>query len=147
MDLMSTEEDNKSLVRRYFDLLNRNDLRTEEVIAPLASSIVFHRPGMPDVTGLTDMRQVVEIYRSAYTDMHSTIEDLVSEGDKVVCRCSGHGTHQGDLTGTAATGKAITGTGIAIYRIANGQIQEEWAYSHVLDLMRQLGVAPLQGQR
>jgi hypothetical protein len=48
-DLMSVEDDNKALVRRYYDLFNRNDLPTEEVIAPLASSIVFHRPGMPDV--------------------------------------------------------------------------------------------------
>jgi hypothetical protein len=67
---MSVEDDNKVLVRRYIDLFNRNDLPTEEVIAPLASSFVYHRPGMPDVTGLTCMRQVVEMYRSAITDMH-----------------------------------------------------------------------------
>jgi steroid delta-isomerase-like uncharacterized protein len=139
---MSIEEGNKALVRRYIDLLNRNDLPIEEVIAPLASDIVFHRPGMPDVTGLMDMRQVVEMLRSAYTDMHSTIEDLVAEADKVACRYSGRGTHQGNLMGVAATGKAITVTGIAIYRITNGQIQEEWAYSDVLGLTQQLGLGP-----
>ena len=41
-----------------------------------------------------------------------------------------------------ATGKAITITGIVIYRIANGEIPEEWDYSDMLGLMRQLGVAP-----
>jgi steroid delta-isomerase-like uncharacterized protein len=143
---MSVEDDNKALVRRYYDLFNRNDLPTEEVIAPLASSIVFHRPGMPDVTGLTGMRQVVEMYRSWSTDYHSTIEDLVAEGDKVACRWSGRGTHQGDLMGVAATGKAITVTGIAIFRIANGKIREEWDYADVLGLMQQLGVGPLQSE-
>jgi steroid delta-isomerase-like uncharacterized protein len=143
-DLMSVEDDNKALVRRYYDLFNRNDLPTEEVIAPLASSIVFHQPGMPDVTGLTGMRQVVEMYRSWSTDYHSTIEDLVAEGDKVACRWSGRGTHQGDLMGVAATGKAITVTGIAIFRIANGKIREEWDYADVMGLMQQLGVGPLQ---
>jgi predicted ester cyclase len=44
--------------------------------------------------------------------------------------------------GVAATGKAITVTGIAIYRITNGQIQEEWAYSDVLGLTQQLGLGP-----
>jgi predicted ester cyclase len=46
--------------------------------------------------------------------------------------------------GPAATGKAITVTGIAIYRIVNGKIQEEWDYRDVLGLMRQLGVSPQQ---
>ena len=143
---MSIEEDNKALVRRYIDLFNRNDLRAEEVIAPLASSFVYHRPGMPDVTGLAEVKQTIEMYRSAVSDMHQTIEDLVAEGDKVACRWSGRGTHQGDLMGVAATGKAITITGIAIYRIANGKIQEEWDYSDVLGLMQQLGLGPLQGR-
>ena len=49
--------------------------------------------------------------------------------------------------GVAATGRTITVTGIAIYRIVNGKIQEEWDYRDVLGLMRQLGVGPLQGQR
>ena len=139
---MSIEEDNKALVRRYIDLFNRNDLPVEEIIAPLASSFVYHRPGMPDVTGLSDVRQVLEMYRSAVSDMHQTIEDLVAEGDKVACRWSGRGTHQGEMMGVAATGKVITVTGIAIYRIANGKIQEEWDYSDVLGLMQQLSVAP-----
>ena len=122
---MSIEEDNKALVRRYTDLFNRNDLPTEEVIAPLASGFVYHRPGMPDVTGLTDMKQVIEVYRRAITNMHGGIEDPVAEGDKVACRWSGDATHKDDLLGVAATGRAITLTGIAIYRIANGKIQEE----------------------
>ena len=82
-------------------------------------------------------------HRSWSTDQHATIEDLVAEGDKVACRWSGRATHQGDLMGVAATGKAIVLTGIAIYRVANGKIQEEWDYSDVLGLMQQLGVGPL----
>ena len=144
---MSLEENNKSLVRRWNDLVNRTDFPTEELTSPLASSFVYHRPGVPDVTGLTDMRQVVEMFRSAFTDQHSTIEDLVAEGDKVACRWSNRSTHQGEMMGVTATGKAITVTGIAIFRIANGKIQEEWDYSDVLGLMQQLGVGPLQGQR
>ena len=38
------------------------------------------------------------------------------------------------------------GYGIAIYRIVNGKIQEEWDYRDVLGLMQQLGIGPLQGQ-
>ena len=100
---------------------------------------------MPDVTGLADVRQNIEMYRSAFSNMHQTIEDMFAEGDKVACRWSGRATHRGDFMGVAATGKAITTTGIVIYRIANGKIQEEWDYSDVLGLMQQLGVGPLPG--
>ena len=48
--------------------------------------------------------------------------------------------------GVTATGKAITVTGIAIYRIANGMIQEEWDYTDLFGLMQQLSVGPLQGK-
>jgi hypothetical protein len=73
---MSVEGDNKALVRRYFDLFNRNELPPEEVIATLASSFVYHRPGMPEVTGLAGVRRIIEMYRSASSDMHQTIEDM-----------------------------------------------------------------------
>jgi predicted ester cyclase len=65
--------------------VNRKDLPTEEWMAPLASNIVYHRTGMPDVTGLTGMRQVLEVSRSAIADMLGTIEDLLAEGDNVAC--------------------------------------------------------------
>ena len=143
---MSVEDDNKAIVRQYNDLFIRNDLSTEQVIAPLASGFVYHRPGMPDVIGLMDMRQVVEIYRSAITDMHGGIEDLVAEGDKVACRWSGDATHKGELLGVSATSRAIMLTGIAIYRIADGKIQEEWDYTDLFGLMQQLGVSSLQGE-
>jgi steroid delta-isomerase-like uncharacterized protein len=143
---MSIEEDNKTLVLRYIDLFNGSDFPDEEVIAPLASSLVYHRPGMPDVTGLADVKQTIEMYRSAVSDMHQTIEDMIAEGDKVPYRWSGRGTHQGELMGVAPTGKAMTITGIVFYRIANGKIQEEWDYSDVLGLMQQLGVGPLQSK-
>jgi predicted ester cyclase len=83
---------------------------------------------MPDVSGLKGMRQVLEISRGAIADMHGTIEDLVAEGDKVACRWSGRFTHRSNVMGVDATGKASTVTGIAIYRIVNGKIQEEWDY-------------------
>ena len=79
--------------------------------------------------------------------MDGGIDDLVAGGDKVACRWSGNATHKGELRGVAATGKAITLSGIVIYRIASGKIQEEWDYTDLFGLMQQLGVGPLQGQR
>jgi predicted ester cyclase len=98
---------------------------------------------MPDVTGLTGMRQLLEMSRSTIGDMRGTIEDLVARAIK--SRAVGLVASLTEARyGPAATGKAITVTGIAIYRIVNGKIQEEWDYRDVLGLMRQLGVSPQQ---
>jgi steroid delta-isomerase-like uncharacterized protein len=143
---MSLQDDNKALVRRYFDLLNRNDLPTEEMLTPLAPGFVYHTPGAPDVTGLTEMKEVVDMYRSQSSDQISTIEDLVAADDKVACRWSWRGTHDGAAFGIAPTGKTLTLGGICIYRIANGKIEEEWNYADVLGIMQQLGLGPEPAQ-
>jgi hypothetical protein len=44
----------------------------------------------------------------AYPDLHITIEDLIEEGDKGVCRDTVSGTHQGEYMGIPPTGKSVT---------------------------------------
>jgi predicted ester cyclase len=74
---------------------------------------------------------------------HEQIEEQVAEGDKVVTRTSGTGTHRGGLFGTAPTGKRVSGEqGIVVTRIANGKVVEDnWVYD-ALGMLRQLVVVP-----
>jgi steroid delta-isomerase-like uncharacterized protein len=124
---MSTE-DNKALIVRYFDFLNQDNLLSEEF---LDSGFVYHDPGLQDVTDLASVREWVAAGLDAFPDQHSTIEDLVAEGDRVMCRYAFRATHQRDFRGIPATGKQTRGTAVAIYRIVGGKIQEEWRYSHI----------------
>jgi steroid delta-isomerase-like uncharacterized protein len=124
---MSTEN-NKALIVRYFDFLNQRNLPSEEF---LDSGFAYHDPGLQDVKDLASVRQWVAAGLDAFPNQHSTIEDLVAEGDRVVCRYSFRATHQRDFRGIPATGKQTMGTGVAIYRIVDGKIQEEWNYSHL----------------
>ena len=64
--------------------------------------------------------------RAAHPDMRVTIEDLVTEGDRVVKRYTWRGTHTGDFNGIPATGRQITLEGIDILRVSNGKIREIW---------------------
>lgn len=59
--------------------------------------------------------------RSAFPDPHVTIEDQIAEQDRVVTRVTFRGTHPGEFSGVAATGRVVTYSGIAIDRIANGK--------------------------
>ena len=64
-------------------------------------------------------------FLTAFPDWHGTVDDIIAEGDKVVNRWTGHGTHLVELMGIPATGKPVTLTGITIFRIAGNKIVEE----------------------
>jgi steroid delta-isomerase-like uncharacterized protein len=106
-----------------------------------AADYVFHNPLPPyeDVEGVESIKQLMAGFQAAIPDAKYTIEDVISEGDKVVCRLSFTGTHQGELMGIAPTGNEIYLRGICIIRMRDGQFVEEWYNLDVLRLMEQLG--------
>jgi predicted ester cyclase len=52
-------------------------------------------------------------------ELHVTIEDMIAEGDKVVCRNA--------WRGTTKSGRPVEFKGIVIWRLADGKIVERWA--------------------
>jgi predicted ester cyclase len=68
-------------------------------------------------------------------DYHLTIEDIISEGDKVAVRWSSKFID-------ATTTKLVSNKGVVIYRLADGKIVESWFSTDMLGFMRQLGVLP-----
>jgi steroid delta-isomerase-like uncharacterized protein len=139
---MSTEE-NKAHARRAYEALNQRDLAAfYELITP---GIVLHNASMT-IQGLEAYKQFVSMYFAAFPDLHFTIEDIIAEGDEVVVRTTGMGTHKGDLMGIAPTGKQVTVSAINIIRVVNGKAIEEWLNNDDLGLLQQLGVVPAPGQ-
>jgi steroid delta-isomerase-like uncharacterized protein len=138
---MSTEE-NKALARRVLEeMFNKGNLDlADEVFAP---DYVDHDPAMPeDIRGPEGFKEYVSIFRTAFPDLHIEIEDQVAEGDKVVTRWTGTGTHEGDLMGIAPTGNKVTLPGMEIVRISGGKLAEGWEGYDSMVLMEQLGVMP-----
>ena len=97
---------------------------------------------MPQAKGPEGVKRLAAMVHAAFPDLNFTIEDLIAEGDKVVYRYTIRGIHQNDFMGIPATGKAVKVTGIHIYRIGDGKLQEEWENWDMLGLLRQLGVIP-----
>ena len=79
------------------------------------------------------------MYRNAYPDLQFTVEDQIAEGDKVVTRWTGNGTHKGELMGIPPTGVQVTETGSDIIRYVGGKAVEEWTSYDLLVMMQQLG--------
>jgi steroid delta-isomerase-like uncharacterized protein len=141
---MSTEE-SAAVVRRFLDevISNKNLAALEEMCVP---DLVWHGGSVGEFRSLEDFKQGVSPFFSAFPDLRVTADDVLSEGDKVVCRYTWNGTHQGDFFGVPATGRRVTVSGISIYRLAGSKIVEEWWLEDLLGLMQQLGAIPAPGQ-
>jgi predicted ester cyclase len=131
---MSTEE-NKELVRRFFD--ERWNHGNFDVYDEMLG------PGF-------DIKGEKEWARSMYATFANgqfTILDIIAEGDQVALHWRVNATHQGDYLGVAATGKPVTFQGMTLIRIANGKIVEDIAYWDNLPILQQLelGATPTSG--
>ena len=139
---MSTEE-NKALLRRSVEEVfsAQGDLDVaDEIYAP---NYVGHNPLDPeDVRGPEGAKEQARMYRSAFPDVRLSIEEQVAEGDRVVTRWIGSGTHQGEMMGIAPTGNQIRVDGITISRIQDGKVVEDWELFNALGLMQQLDAIP-----
>ncbi len=88
--------------------------------------------------GLEGFKQVNTMLRAAFPDLRLTVEEMVSEGDKVSVRCTARGTHQGEFWGVPPTGSRVAWEVISIVRLAGGKIAERWSQSDVAGLRQQL---------
>src|SRR5258707_8426143 len=82
-------------------------------------------------------------FRAAFPDLHWTIEDVITNDDKVVWRVVATGTHQAELMGIPATGKSIKVGAIIISRFENDLWREDWVSWDQLGMLQQLGVIPV----
>jgi predicted ester cyclase len=139
-------EANKAIIRRVIDELLNGQGNLDVADELFAPEYVGHNPASPqDTRGPEGVKGFASMFRSAFPDVHFSVEDQVAEGDKVVTRWRGSGTHRGDLFGIAPTGKGASFVGIPINRIEGGKVAEEWQIFDALGMMQQLGAIPSPG--
>jgi predicted ester cyclase len=141
---MSIEE-NKQLVLRWREELwhKRNVNALDELCAP---DYVGHIAGTPGpVQGREAFKQLITAYLAAL-DIRVTTEFLIADGDMVAVRDTNRVKSTGEFRGMPPTGKEATLTSTDIYRIAGGQVVEQWFEADVTGLLQELGVWPAPGQ-
>ena len=135
------EEQNKALVMRYFGALESGDLEAvKEIFSP--DCILHHTTGQ-DLSleeTIETVKKQNEQSKVAFPDVTFINEDTIVKGDKAVLMFTFKGTHTGDIEGIPATGNAVEGRSITIFRFENGKISEGWQESNVLRLYQQLGM-------
>jgi steroid delta-isomerase-like uncharacterized protein len=138
-----TTESNKALIQRHYDAFNAGDL---DAFAATFTEDAINHSAIPQAQGRQGARHIASKLRVAFPDMHFTIDDVIAEGDRVVCRLTVTGTNEGALDFVKlklpATGKRFRTTHIHVFRIAGGAIAERWAERDDLGQLQQLGLMP-----
>jgi steroid delta-isomerase-like uncharacterized protein len=132
-------EKNKAVVRKVFEE-GLTQGKWDVFLAIHAPEFISHA-GKRNATLEEDLESA-KGWREAFPDLVMSVEQMVAEGDRVAVFFSGQGTNTGTGNGLPATGKHAEGTGMTVFRIANGKIAEEWTVSDQYGLLRQLGLIP-----
>jgi steroid delta-isomerase-like uncharacterized protein len=135
-----SSEDNKAVVRRFFELFNRGDF--EAMGEVYASDVIDHNPGPSQAPGLAGVKQILALFRAGLPDITVTVDHMIAEGDLVVTRQTARGSQSGEFLGLPATGRAVEMTAHDMYRLKSGKVVEAWHIEDLLGLMQQLGAIP-----
>ena len=111
----------------------------------LSADFVAHFPGGQPDQDLAGFLGFGAQFRAALPDAAFAFTHVIAGGEFVAIRYIGTGTHEGELFGVPATGKALRWEGMVVRRIAAGLVVEEWNEPDNAGLFAQLtGGAPPQ---
>lgn len=131
---------NKNIIQRYFEEWgNHGDSKAANEL--MAADVTLRNPSAV-LHSLEEYKKGMAAFHTAFPDLHFTVEAVVAEGDKVVVRWSMRGTHRGAYQGRPPTGKAVEVTGMSLFRLADGKIQEITVSMDRLSQWQQLGWLP-----
>ena len=136
---MSLEE-NKAIIRRLFEEFNKHNVDLlDKLIAPDYFDHALQS------RSLEDYKQFITMFINGFPDFHVTIEEIITEGDRVWIRETETGAHKGEYRNIAPTGKKVTFSGVDVFRIVDGKIAEAWHVYDFLDFYKQLGFIKYKG--
>jgi steroid delta-isomerase-like uncharacterized protein len=132
---------NSHLVRRFVaEVLNQGEIDAAGQF--FWEDMVEQVPLPGQGPGLAGLKDVLRGLRAAFPDMLWTVEEQISEGEKVVSRFEWTGSHQGEFLGVPATGRSVKVWGVVIDHLEGGKIKDTRIIMDTLGLMTQLGVFP-----
>lgn len=125
----------KAVVSEYLAAFNDRD---HERLADLLAEDAIEHGIHDDLRGHDEIVGYLERHFEVFPDYTGRGEAIVSEDDLVAVRYSASGTHTGEYRDVEPTGLAATWTGMAMYRVSDGEIAEIWIEEDRLGLLEQL---------
>ena len=136
----------KQVISRFVEEL-WNERRLDVADAIFAKDCVTHQlqSGVPaDAVprGPHAIKEHVRGWIASFPDLHFTIEQMLSEDDRVAMQLLMEGTHRGAWLGIPASGKKMQIRMFTVHRVVQGKIVEDWVLVESLGFFQQLGLVP-----
>jgi predicted ester cyclase len=145
---VSLEQDNKAIVGEWFAGFWGNPWNPDIIDKLAAPDMLLQYSLHTPRRGRADVKAFMADFRAAFPDLgFAGVADLIAEGEYVVGRWEGGGTHTGPafddfLVGSlpAASGRKMRFTGTTVLRVVNGRISEEVGLDDGVTALQQLGL-------
>lgn len=138
-------QDNATIVRRFADeVITQGNI---DAAAQFVWEDVVELVPLPGQgPGLEGLKDILRAMRAGFPNLVFSIDEQISEGDKVASRFEWTGIHQGEFLGIPPTGRSVRVWGMVIDRLEQGRIKETRILMDTMGLMMQLGVIPPPGE-
>jgi predicted ester cyclase len=135
---MASIEQLREVVRNLADTFNDPQIREASYFDFYDDSLTTHgfAPKLP--TNKEGFKHFIYLLWKAFPDIRIIFEDIIIEGNKVVCRYYLAGTHKGDFEHLHPTGRQFKVNGMIEFSFRNGKIIERWNLVDMISLGEQL---------
>ncbi|HEX4683583.1 MAG TPA: ester cyclase [Gemmatimonadaceae bacterium] len=145
MPTLATQETrNERVIRTLYALADGKSKDTPRFVSQFADGGYFYDVAAGKKYFGAEIGYTVDVYATAFPDMHRELYELYSHDDLMVVELSLNGTHRGDLVlpkGTLApTGKTIKAPCCDVFHLKDGKVESFHCYVAVPILLEQLGV-------
>ena len=93
----------------------------------VTSDVSWHGGTIGVVSGRADVTGLFTGIVTALPDLHSTVYDVVGQGDQVVVRQVITGTQKGAIIGIPASGRTVSWSAVDLFVLRDGRISQIWA--------------------
>lgn len=133
---------NEQIVRAYFEeVWNKGNLDLLDSL--MGPEYINHTPSVSSgKNGVAELKPIIAAFRTAFPDLHFSIEDLVVTKTKVVARVKMSGTQRDSLFDLPPTNRMVVVNQINIEEIRDGKLVDHWRVTDELEVMKQLGFLP-----
>jgi|SRR6266852_1694081 len=148
MDAKTSEETrNEQVIRSLYSLAEAKSKDTPKFVSLFTNDGYFYDVAAGKKYYGRDIGVTVDVYATAFPDMHRELYDLHTIGDLVLVELSLNGTHKGDLVlppGTIPpTGKTMHAPCCDVFHLKDGKVRSFHCYVAVPILLEQLHAAHL----
>jgi cytochrome P450/predicted ester cyclase len=132
---VSSDDDMRSLVRRYFDALNSKDLDALDTLVAPDVKLESGRPG-----GRDGLKQEHATFHAAFPDVAHQVLETVVQDDRLAARVITRGTFLGEFLGHKPNGRQFAAGSVMVFHARAGCVRELYSVFDTVKMLQQLGL-------